>query len=170
MNIRDLKPEEAEPFGQLLVEVYSRLEGFPSPVEQPAYYESLKNVGQFAEKPNTRVIVAVDDNDHLLGGLIYFGDMAHYGSGGTAPQQKNASGIRLLGVNPDARGQGVASELTQFCIDLAKYNKHDSVILHTTRAMQVAWKMYANMGFKRDPSLDFSQKGYPVFGFRLTLN
>ena len=43
------------------------------------------------------------------------------------------------------------------------------MIIHTTIAMQTAWKMYENMGFKRSDDLDFMQEALPVFGFRLLL-
>jgi hypothetical protein len=36
-------------------------------------------------------------------------------------------------------------------------------------AMQIAWKMYENLGFKRSEDLDFMQGELPVFGFRLAL-
>jgi hypothetical protein len=36
-------------------------------------------------------------------------------------------------------------------------------------AMQTAWKMYENLGFKRSDDLDFTQGELPVFGFRLKL-
>ncbi|GAB4267379.1 GNAT family N-acetyltransferase [Deferrisoma sp.] len=91
--------------------------------------------------------------------------MARYGSGGTAPQEKNASGIRLLGVDPAFRGRGIGRALTEACIARA----HGQVILHTTRAMEAAWHMHEGMGFRRSPDLDFLQKDLPVFGFRLRL-
>jgi hypothetical protein len=43
------------------------------------------------------------------------------------------------------------------------------VIINSTKAMQTAWKMYKNLGFKRFEDLDFMQDELPVFGFRLLL-
>ncbi len=43
------------------------------------------------------------------------------------------------------------------------------MILHTTPAMQVAWRLYESLGFVRSDGLDFSQQSLPVFGFRLQL-
>ena len=95
--------------------------------------------------------------------------MARYGSGGTATSVKNASGMRLLGVDPKHRGAGVGSALTQACIQMAGDRGHAQVVLHTTQAMQVAWGLYQRMGFKRSPDLDFMQEDLAVFGFRLRL-
>lgn len=168
-NIRDLAADEADAFGRLLVTVYSGLTGFPSIQEQPAYYDMLMRVGDFARRDGARVLVAVSPHTEVLGGVVYFGNMAEYGSGGSATRLRNTSGIRLLGVSPTARGQGVGKALTQACIDLARAAGHAEVILHTTLAMQTAWRLYLQLDFVRSPDLDFLQADLPVFGFRLRL-
>ncbi|HEX7112268.1 MAG TPA: GNAT family N-acetyltransferase [Mizugakiibacter sp.] len=167
--IRELRAEESAALGRLMVEVYANLQGFPTPQEQPAYYAMLADIGAFARKPQAKVLVATTREGALLGGVVYFGDMAEYGSGGIATQIRDAAGFRLLGVDPRARGLGVGKALTLACIDLAKAAGHTQVILHTTRAMQQAWAMYERLGFKRSEDLDFLQAGFPVFGFRLRL-
>lgn len=166
MLIRDLRPSEFDALGQLMVGVYSSLENFPTPAEQPRYYELLANVGRFTEKPDTRVLVAVSDDEELIGGVVYFGDMEHYGSGGIASTVRDASGIRLLAVDPRFRKSGAGKALTNACIQLARERGHLQVILHTTQAMQVAWRMYETLGFRRSEDLDFVQEGFPVYGFR----
>ena len=153
-----------------MVRVYASLDGFPAPHEQPRYYELLANIGQFTERPGARVLVAVTPQEELAGGVVYFGDMAQYGSGGIATNVKDASGIRLLAVDPRFRGSGVGKALTAECIRLARDAGHSQVILHTTAAMQTAWTMYEGMGFARAEELDFFQEGFPVYGFRLRLS
>ena len=169
LTIRAARPDEFAALGRLLVEVYSGLGGFPTPAEQPQYFELLANIGRFTEKPQARLLVAVTPQGELVGGIVYFGDMAHYGSGGIATSVKNASGIRLLGVSTRHRNLGAGRALTQACIELARKAGHAEVILHTTQAMQVAWCLYESLGFARSEDLDFSQQGLPVFGFRLRL-
>ncbi|MBI3130178.1 MAG: GNAT family N-acetyltransferase [Acidobacteria bacterium] len=169
LSINDLRPQDSDTLGRLMVEVYSNLEGFPTPDEQPAYYELLANLGRFADKPGCRVLVAHSPEGDLVGGVVYFGDMAQYGSGGTATQERNASGIRLLGIDPRLRGLGAGRALTEACIRLAREAGHGQVILHTTQAMRTAWGLYERMGFRRSEDLDFLQQGFPVFGFRLRL-
>lgn len=169
LAIRDLAPHEGPALGALLVRVYSALPGFPSPAQQPAYYDMLTHIDRFTERPGARVLVAHTAAGALAGGVVYFGDMAAYGSGGTATQERDAAGIRLLAVDPQQRGLGVGKALTQACIALAQAQGRAQVILHTTQAMQVAWAMYQRLGFVRSDDLDFSQQGLPVFGFRLPL-
>ena len=104
-----------------------------------------------------------------MGGVVYFADMTQYGSGGIASTVENASGIRLLGVDPAFRNSGAGKALTKACIQLAREHGHSQVILHTTAAMRVAWALYERLGFVRSEELDFLQEGYPVYGFRLQL-
>lgn len=168
-SVRNAKPSEFEELGKLMVAVYSQLEGFPTESEQPNYYKMLANIGDFTQKPGTELLVAVSPEGKIAGGLVYFDDMQHYGSGGTATQEKNASAFRLLAVDPSVRGAGIGKMLTLKCIEKARENKNSQVIIHSTKSMQVAWKMYENLGFTRSEDLDFMQGELAVFGFRLLL-
>ena len=167
--VRNAKPDEFAELGKLMVGVYSQLEGFPKESEQPDYYKMLANIGELTKKPATELLVAVSPDGKIAGGVVYFSDMQYYGSGGTATQEKNAAGFRLLAVDPIFRGKGIGKLLTLECIRKAKYAKLGQVVIHTTKAMQVAWKMYESMGFKRSEDLDFMQGALPVYGFRLKL-
>ena len=164
--IRNANPEEFYAIGKLLVEVYSQLDGFPKQSDQPEYYNMLANIGEQIKKPCTELLVAVSDNGEIGGAVVYFSDMQYYGSGGTATQEQNSSGFRLLAVDPKFRGLGIGKQLSQFCINKAKADKNKQVIIHTTNAMQRAWKMYENLGFDRSEDLDFMQGNLEVFGFR----
>jgi len=166
--IREAKETEFAPLGQLMVSVYANLDGFPKPEEQPKYYDMLANIGRMTQKPDTRLLVAVA-GDRVLGGVVYFSDMAQYGSGGTATRELNASGFRLLAVAAEARGTGVGKALAVKCVELAREMQRGQVIIHTTDAMRVAWRMYENLGFRRSPDLDFLQEKLQVYGFRLGL-
>ena len=168
-TIRAVRPAEHATLGRLMVEVYAALDGFPKPAEQPDYYEKLANIGRLGERPGAQVLVAVDAEERLLGGVVYVGAMAEYGSGGSAAAAADASGIRLLGVSAAARGMGVGRALTEACIVRARERGHAQVILHTTQSMQTAWALYAKLGFERSTDLDFMQGELPVFGFRLAL-
>lgn len=167
--IRNAVPSEFEEIGKLLIGVYSQLEGFPKENEQPNYYKMLANIGDFTKNQETELLAAVDKNDTILGAVVFFNDMQFYGSGGTATQEKNAAGFRLLGVDPSARGKGIGKLLTQECIKKAAENNQNQLIIHSTLAMKTAWKMYENLGFKRSEDLDFMQGELPVFGFRLKI-
>lgn len=166
---RNAKPEEFEEIGRLMVDVYSQLDGFPKQDEQPPYYNMLANIGELTIKPNTELLVAVSAAGKIEGAVVYFSDMQYYGSGGSAIKEKNAAGSRLLAVDVAAKGKGLGKLLTQECIRKARENDLSQVIIHSTKAMQIAWKMYEGFGFKRSGGLDFMQGDLPVFGFRFLL-
>ncbi|MBX2868397.1 MAG: GNAT family N-acetyltransferase [Acidiferrobacterales bacterium] len=167
--VRNAKPDEFDAIGALMVDVYSQLDGFPKQADQPEYYRLLTNIGEITEKPEVELLVAVSTEGKIHGAVVYFGKMSFYGSGGAAPEETDASGFRLLAVDPSARGRGIGKLLTVECIAKARQRGHAKVVIHTTEAMQTAWRMYEKVGFRRAEDLDFMQKELPVFGFRLYL-
>ncbi|ACV25514.1 GCN5-related N-acetyltransferase [Kangiella koreensis DSM 16069] len=169
-TITNANLDEFKSIGDLMVRVYSALEGFPKPEEQPTYYQMLRNVGSLTETPSTELFVAKDEQKEILGAVVFFGDMKDYGSGGTAVQEKGACGFRLLAVAPAARGLGIGKALSIACIERTKLLGKKTVVIHSTEAMKVAWGMYERLGFKRELDLDFTQQDLPVYGFRLKLN
>src|SRR5215207_8597211 len=54
--VREAREGELEALGRLMVSVYSSLEGFPDPDEQPRYYELLGNIGRLAGQPDTKLL------------------------------------------------------------------------------------------------------------------
>jgi len=168
-TVRRATSEELPALGQLVADAYAALPGMPGPDEQPGYYAMVRDAAARARNPAFHILAAVSASGELLGGADFIEEMAHYGSGGTAATRKNASGIRLLAVAPAARGRGIGKALTVDCIARARQLRRATVVLHTTRAMQTAWKMYEQLGFHRSPDLDFRQGDLEVFGFELDL-
>lgn len=169
IEIRNATPVEYAEIGKLMVHAYSNLPGFLTPTEHPGYYNLLANIGEITQKPGTEILIATSSEKKLLGAVVYFDDMKHYGSGGIATQEKNTSGFRFLAVADEARGKGVGKLLTHACIRKASEKNHGQLVIHTTMAMQTAWKMYEQIGFTRSEDLDFMQGELKVFGFRFLL-
>jgi GNAT superfamily N-acetyltransferase len=113
--------------------------------------------------------VAVSSDEQIKAAVVYYGDMQYYGSGGTATRVQNAAGFRFLAVDQHARRQGIGNLLIEKCIRLARETNRSQMIIHSTAAMQAAWKIYLHLGFMRSEDLDFMQGELPVFGFRLFL-
>lgn len=70
--------------------------------------------------------------------------------------------IRMVGVDPNYRGLGIAKTLTTMCIDFAKQNHEKTIALHTSEFMDAARHIYESMGFK-------AQKEFSLFGKRYWL-
>ncbi len=168
-KIRNAEPQEFPQIGKLLINVYAQLEGFPKESEQPDYYSMLANVGELTNKPQTEILVATSEDNRIVGAVVYFNDMKYYGSGGAATHEKNSAGFRLLAVDASERGHGVGKILTMECINKAKKEGKQQLIIHTTKAMQTAWNMYEKLRFNRSEDLDFLQGELQVYGFRMYL-
>ena len=67
--------------------------------------------------------------------------------------------LRLLAVLPEARGRGVGMALVNECVQRARRAGATALGLHTSDSMQVAMRMYEQMGFVRDPAYDFRPDG-----------
>lgn len=66
--------------------------------------------------------------------------------------------IRMVGVDPAYRGQGIARKLTQQCIDHARQTDEKTIGLHTSEMMDAARHIYESLGFTIDREID------PLFG------
>ena len=85
-----------------------------------------------------------------------------------AQNQADVPEMRLLAVDPAARGQGLGHMLARECIRLVREAGFPSISLHTHEMMRVALAMYERMGFVRAPELDFFPPGGGVVkGYRL---
>jgi N-acetylglutamate synthase-like GNAT family acetyltransferase len=168
-SIRNARPEEYAAVGQLMVDAYSSLEGFFTQEQQPRYYEMMANVGDLTRKDGTEILISATSDNRIVGGVVYFNNMQHYGSGGTATQEKDAAGFRFLAVGTQERRSGIGKELTLACIMKARSQGKKELIIHTTHAMKDAWAMYEKIGFKRSHDLDFLQGQLQVYGFRFML-
>lgn len=71
--------------------------------------------------------------------------------------------IRMVGVHPDYRGKGIASRLTQMCVDHARQTHEKIVGLHTSEKMDDARHIYEDIGFKIYKEID------PIYEMRYWL-
>lgn len=165
MEIREARPDELDACGRLVAEAYAALPGMLGPADQPDYYAMLRDAAGRVRNPAIHVLVARDPE--LLGCVDVIDDLSAYGAASAARAIPDAIGIRLLAVDPRARGRGVGKALTGACLERARALGRSRAILHTTRTMATAWTMYERLGFVRLPAIDFTQGTLEVFGFEL---
>lgn len=56
--------------------------------------------------------------------------------------------IRMVGVDPEYSGKGIAKALTKLCINHAKATNEKTIALHTSEFMNAALHIYEDLGFK----------------------
>lgn len=165
--MRAVEPTEGKlctRLGAILVSAYLRL---PGRVPEPGYEEELADVAARAAMADTEVLVAFDEGT-ALGCVTYLAGTASPISNYDDP---DAAGFRMLGVDPTAQGRGVGAALVSACLERATSTGRGSVVLHTTRWMHTAHRMYERFGFIRDETLDWSPVAeVPLLGYRLVIS
>ncbi len=134
-----------EALSRLTVEVY--VDTWPWALPDN-YLAELADVRGRAQE--TLVLVAVDDEGVVVGGVTY---VAHPGrwSSMAGPHQAE---LRMLAVAKQAQGRGAGAQLVQACVDQARRDGKGQVTLHTTALMPTAQRLYERAGFRRRPEAD----------------
>lgn len=77
--------------------------------------------------------------------------------------EKNTAKLRLLLVEPSARGLGLGTQLIQQCIDFAKEKHYHRIVLWTQSILGSARRLYLGLGFKL-----VQEEAHESFGPKLT--
>jgi ribosomal protein S18 acetylase RimI-like enzyme len=146
MLIRRIRPEECEALAQITLAAYRQLsDGEPL----GPYERELLDVE--ARAIDSEVYVALDDVGNLMGGVTYVPGperaMAEF-------RDPEGSGIRMLATDPALQGCGAGRALVQTCIERAREQGRERIILHSAPTMTRAQSLYLRMGFVRAPELD----------------
>ena len=149
MRIRLVTPAEHAAVGELTVAVYGSLPGGRLSEEYAAILRMVAERAAVAD-----VVVAVDEDDRLLGSVTFCvapNPYAEVGDPGDAE-------FRMLVVDPAAQGRGVGRALVEGCLDRARERGAPRVVLSSTKWMTVAHGLYERMGFVRTPSRDWAPR------------
>jgi ribosomal protein S18 acetylase RimI-like enzyme len=143
--IRPVDLGEHPQVAELLVRAYGAVPGFDL---HPDYEPTLRDV---AARTVDSVVLVAEVDGALVGSVTY---VPGRGRDFEFDLDDTAS-MRMLGVVPEASGRGVGTALVRSCIDAAHAAGRLRIALHTERAMRGAQHMYASLGFRRMPGLDW---------------
>ena len=160
--VREARPGEHARLGELVVAAYQSLPEF----DEPGYEPELRDVARRARE--AVVLVAVDEADGTLLGCVT------YVPGPESPWaellEPGEAAIRMLAVDPTARGRGVGTALAAACIARAREDGRTAIFLHSLPYMRAAQAIYARLGFIRRPDRDWEPvPGIRLLGFALPL-
>ncbi|MDR7383003.1 GNAT family N-acetyltransferase [Promicromonospora iranensis] len=142
VEVRDAVPAEYEAVGKIVAEAFFADGQLDAP-GSAFYADVLRDVASRADA--AEIIVALDDGV-VRGGVTFVprgGPMADIAQDGEAE-------IRMLGVAPDAQGQGVGTALVRECI--ARSAGARRIVLSTQTVAHGAHRLYERLGFRREPA------------------
>jgi ribosomal protein S18 acetylase RimI-like enzyme len=110
----------------------------------------IDGIGRMADLADNADLLVAEVEGRVVGAV------AHVGPGRPRAEffPDEWSVIRMLVVDPGARGQGAGRELVAGCLRLALEAGAPVVGLHTSPVMASALRMYEAIGFVRDRELD----------------
>lgn len=158
LEIRPARDDELDIVASLAVDAYAEYAEHMSPDAWSAFAQNIANV---RGRSNEAEIIVADRDGKLVGTVTLFTQR------GT---QADSYGVRLLAVPPAERGTGVGRALMEHCIERARRDGKDRVVLTTTQEMESARDLYERLGFTRDPALDHEMApGVRAEGYALKL-
>ena len=164
IQIRDARRDELRDIARLILEAYREYESLMPLGAWDHYARDITDVeGRF---PVSELIVA-ESHEQLVGSVTLFRDLSLLGQD-TWPA--SWAGVRLLAVHPIGRGHGIGRALMQECLRRCRESGIATLGLHTVNFMEVAQKLYENMGFVRVPEYDFEPAaGITIMAYRIEL-
>lgn len=157
--IRHARDDELDIAASVAVDAYAEYAERMSPDAWSAFAHNIANV---RGRMNDAEILVAERDGRLVGTVTLFTDWRG--------AQSDSYGVRLLSVPPAERGTGVGRALMEYCIDRARAERKDRVVLTTTQEMESARDLYEKLGFVRDVSLDHEPApGVRAEGYALKL-
>jgi ribosomal protein S18 acetylase RimI-like enzyme len=166
IEVRPVRPEEQVEAGRVTALAYR--EFVPPGDDDPDWEGYLRLIQDVPGRVDrTTVLVAVQDG-RILGSVTLEEDGV-VGDDDPEPEE-DASHVRMLGVDPAARGMGVGRALMEASIERARARGKRFVTLRTTELMEAASGLYASMGFHPDPARDLEvDEDFVLTAYRLEL-
>ena len=166
LTIREARPDELQAVYELTRRAYAEYATTMDSTSWEALSGAI-DAGLSSDQEMQRIVAL--DGDTIVGSALLLAptEDAYKGFGVriTAPE------VRLVAVEPSARGRGIARALMNECLRRARASGATEIGLYTSASMKAAILMYEGMGFQRAPENDFQPQGTElVVGYRLVLD
>jgi len=145
VEVRLARPEELDAVGELTVRAYAAYTLGPG----DPYVARLRDAESRARAAELWVAA---DGDRLLGSVT----CCPPGSSYREVSRSDEGEFRMLAVDPDARGTGAGTALAAHCEERALAHGAVGMALSSLAAMTAAHRIYARLGYARDPERDWS--------------
>jgi len=166
MIVRDARPEELETIRSMTVRSFEQYGATMSPGTWSGLRGAIDTALDSTE-PAHRLVV---EHDGVIVGSVLLFAPSSDAYGGIAARVSWPE-VRMLAVDPSARGLGIGQLLMDECVRRARADGASAIGLHTSDDMRAAMVLYTRMGFERVPEFDFHPEGgdVRVEAYRLSL-
>lgn len=166
LEIRRIRPDEHEAVGNLIVAGYAHHDYLTMP--DGSFDEDYAAMLRASAQRDTEAELWLAAEDNRILGCVTW---CPVGSPYRELAVKDTQGeFRGLAVAPQARGRGAGRALVEHCLNLARGERLEEVVLCSLPEMKPAHHLYESLGFGRRPELDWSPvEGVTLWGFSIRL-
>lgn len=154
MIVREARPEELETIRALVVQSYEQY----ASIMTPRTWVILRAIIDTTLDSTEPVRCFVAERDAVIVGSVLLFAPSADAYGGIAARLSWPQ-VRMLAVDPSARGLGIGKLLVEECVQRARSDGATALVLHTSVSMRAAMRLYTRMGFERVPAFDFQPDG-----------
>ena len=139
VNLRPARAEDAAAIDRVALSAFAQYR------DQYSDWEVFsRGVGAMSKLGRTAELIVAEGGGKVVGAVAYVGP--------DRPKleifEPHWPAIRMLVVDPGARGGGIGRRLTQACLNRAAADGAPLIALHTSPIQSVALAMYLRMGFR----------------------
>jgi ribosomal protein S18 acetylase RimI-like enzyme len=141
---RSVEEKDLEALQALALASYSRLIKYITPANWTKMQGVIMSEDKFPHLIKKCFGFVCEDHGRLLGTafLVPSGNP-------TKIYSKETSYIRMVGVDPESGGKGIAQSLTRLCMDKAAETGERTISLHSAEVMHAARHIYEKLGFQK---------------------
>ncbi|MBA3663172.1 MAG: GNAT family N-acetyltransferase [Bacteroidetes bacterium] len=144
LNYRRAHPHERELLKELAMQSFGSYESLHLPIYVEVMKTNLADEANWDQILTQSIPFVCENNNTIIGMACLFSS-----KNPTDIFPAHTSYIRLLAVNQNYTGKGVAKKLVAECIKEARETGEKTVMLHTAEFMTAAQHIYENLGFIR---------------------
>jgi GNAT superfamily N-acetyltransferase len=166
LYIRDARPSDRSAIEAVTLAAYQQYAA-----RMPAYWEGYRqNILATLTDVQTAEQIVAEEQSTIVGTVLLYPAGTAIATPAGVQFSLASPEVRLLAVEPAARGQGIGAALMHECSRRARAWGAPALTLHTADFMQAAIRLYERLGFERAAELDFQPApGAILKGYRLSL-
>jgi len=153
IHIRNVRAKDRKAVRDLTLRAYEEYSSLMPPLHWEYYRENIVETLD-GNEPAERILAERDGA--IVGSVILYPAGRILSSPDEESFVASWPEVRLLAVDPAARGQGIGAALMTECARRARRAGSKYLVLHTNDMMKAAVHLYRKLGFKRFPKLDYA--------------